>query len=53
MSNESVKEPRVVKVAIIGAGLAGLSAGYLLSNADKKPGLLIKCHLFEKVGDVS
>lgn len=44
--------PRTVKVAIIGSGLAGLTAGYLLTQPIEseagKEDVQIEVHLFEK-----
>jgi predicted NAD/FAD-binding protein len=39
--------PRTVKVAVIGSGLAGLTAAYLLSRS--KSEVVFEIHLFEKV----
>lgn len=40
---------RVVKVAVVGSGLAGLTAAYLLSNVTSTSGVQFEVHLFEKV----
>ncbi|KAF5361596.1 hypothetical protein D9758_007390 [Tetrapyrgos nigripes] len=39
--------PRTVRVAVIGSGLAGLTAAYLLSNSSNE-NVLFDVHLFEK-----
>jgi protoporphyrinogen oxidase len=42
--------PRTVKVAVVGSGLAGLTAAHLLSVAKPKNGNVeFEVHLFEKV----
>lgn len=40
---------RVVKVAVIGSGLAGLTAAFLLSSAKTCDNLRFDVHIFEKV----
>lgn len=41
---------RVVKVAVIGSGLAGLTAAYLLATArPEAPDVEFEVHIFEKV----
>ena len=40
---------RTVKVAVIGSGLAGLTAAYRLANAEKLGDVEFEVHLFEKV----
>jgi protoporphyrinogen oxidase len=41
---------RTVKVAIVGSGLAGLTATHLLEES--KNGVEFEVHLFEKVGTI-
>lgn len=41
--------PRSVKVAIVGSGLAGLTAAYLLSHTHSAGDVEFEVHLFEKV----
>lgn len=43
--------PRVVKVAVVGSGLAGLTAGYLLGLPHDRDDVELQVHLFEKVKD--
>jgi predicted NAD/FAD-binding protein len=45
---------RVVRVAVIGSGLAGLTAAALLSSQDitSSDNVKFECHLFEKVRNV-
>jgi hypothetical protein len=47
-------EERVVRVAVIGSGLAGLTAASLLSSADisLRGNARLECHLFEKVNSL-
>ena len=40
--------PRTVKVAVVGSGLAGLTATHLLGHGSKE-GVEFEVHLFEKV----
>jgi len=42
--------PRTVKVAVIGSGLAGLTAAYLLAKPRADDLVHFEVHLFEKVG---
>lgn len=44
--------PRTVKVAVVGSGLAGLTAAYLLSNAPSSSDVEFEVHLFEKVSTI-
>jgi protoporphyrinogen oxidase len=39
--------PQTVKVAVVGSGLAGLTAAHLLNGS--KSGVKFEVHLFEKV----
>ena len=56
MAHETAAK-RVVKVAVVGSGLAGLTAAYLLSNAHTRrgertsggEGVEFEVHIFEKV----
>ena len=41
--------PRQVKVAVVGSGLAGLTAAYLLANPTNTKDVEFEVHLFEKV----
>lgn len=41
--------PRIVKVAIIGSGLAGLTAAHLLNLPRQDDGVEFEVHIFEKV----
>ena len=41
--------PRTVKVAIVGSGLAGLTAAHLLGHCPPKNDIEFEVHLFEKV----
>jgi microfibrillar-associated protein 1 len=41
--------PRPVKVAVIGSGLAGLTAAYLLVKPTQESDVEFELHLFEKV----
>jgi protoporphyrinogen oxidase len=41
--------PRTVKVAVIGSGLAGLTASYLLTKQTQQSDVEFELHLFEKV----
>jgi predicted NAD/FAD-binding protein len=42
-------EPRIVKVAVVGTGLAGLTAAYLLSQTQPAAHAKIEVHVFERV----
>ncbi|KAL4243908.1 Zeta Carotene Desaturase and Related Oxidoreductase [Abortiporus biennis] len=42
------KQKRVVKVAVVGSGLAGLTAAYRLSTTAEDEGVEFEVHLFEK-----
>ena len=56
MAHETATK-RVVRVAVVGSGLAGLTAAYLLSTAPKRrcettsgsEGVEFEVHIFEKV----
>lgn len=41
--------PRKVKVAVVGSGLAGLTASYLLTKPTQESDVEFELHLFEKV----
>jgi ribulose 1,5-bisphosphate synthetase/thiazole synthase len=45
--------PRVVKVAVVGSGLAGLTAAYLLGLPHDRDDVEIEVHLFERVWYIS
>lgn len=44
--------PRTVKVAVVGSGLAGLTAAYHLARTPTLDGVHFEVHLFEKVSPV-
>lgn len=44
---------RTVKVAVIGTGLAGLTAAYLLAKACEGDQVNFEVHLFEKARDLT
>jgi microfibrillar-associated protein 1 len=41
--------PRTVKVAVVGSGLAGLTAAHLLGHGFPQSDVEFEVHLFEKV----
>ena len=41
--------PRTVKVAVVGSGLAGLTAAHMLGQGSSKTEVEFEVHLFEKV----
>jgi 2-polyprenyl-6-methoxyphenol hydroxylase-like FAD-dependent oxidoreductase len=41
--------PRTVKVAVVGSGLAGLTAAHLLTKPSEDDRINFEVHLFEKV----
>lgn len=41
--------PRTVKVAVVGSGLAGLTAAYLLTKPSEDDEMKFEVHIFEKV----
>ncbi|KAK7064731.1 hypothetical protein R3P38DRAFT_56509 [Favolaschia claudopus] len=43
---------RTVRVAVVGSGLAGLTAAYLLASSHLEDGVEFEVHLFEKTGSI-
>lgn len=48
-ANGTESGQRVVRVAVVGSGLAGLTAAALVSSSDISGDVKFECHLFEKV----
>lgn len=44
-----IPRKRTVKVAVVGSGLAGLTAAYRLAKASELREVHVEVHLFEKV----
>lgn len=50
---EASSRRRVVKVAVVGSGLAGLTAAYLLASGNPSPSSSDKKHAHQSAGDDS
>ncbi|CAO3600111.1 unnamed protein product [Absidia cylindrospora] len=48
MTDSSKQGKKVVKVAVIGSGLAGLTTAYMLTKGKTQPNVEFQVHLFEK-----
>ncbi|KAF8167858.1 splicing factor, Prp19-binding domain-containing protein [Crassisporium funariophilum] len=44
--------PRIVKIAVVGTGLAGLTAAYLLSQPSEGEDVAFEVHVFEKASSI-